>query len=669
MDLRRSTPAALTSRIPTALDPSLVRPDLLDALAARLVELDASAPVGWRDAVLHSSPGDPASEQALRAVVGDLLYARGLTADVAGPDLAPYVEAWSAPDPERQEPLLLDHASFAAPETLAAQYDAIVIGSGAGGGIAAQALAESGRSVLVVERGGLPRRRDLHTDHLRTPRSGSGLFPHSGPGPEAEKREVMLGDGSWRDVLAGEGLWSNNAMTLGGGTRMYGAQAWRFGPKDLAMASTYGVPEGSSLADWPITYDELEPFYTRVEQMLGVSGGPSTDPWEGARSEQLPMGPLSRSPLGSLLAAAAERLGLGTQPVPLLINTRRRGGRAACLRCAQCVGFDCPVGARAGSHNTTLPSALETGNATLLGDAQASRIDVGPDGRARSVELVGERDGRLWHRTVRADLVVLAAGAIESARLLLDSATDQHPAGLGNAADQVGRHLQGHAYGGASALSAERVVDLRGPGVDISTADFRHGNEGIIGGGILADEFVPTPSSTQRYLRETGLVAADAPVGSPEMERAMLRLGKVVGPVQEVTSADSRVQVNRSRRDRFGRAIVRLSGSLHREDLRGRDLLSSRAADWLAEAGAVDVRPMSPMRLPTPPSGGQHQAGTCRMGTDPATSVVGPDGRVWEHPNIVVADGSTHVTNGGANPVLTIYANALRIAEGIVGVA
>ncbi|MGP5918476.1 hypothetical protein [Brachybacterium alimentarium] len=99
MDLRRSTPAALTSRIATALDPSLVRPDLLDALAARLVELDASAPVGWRDAVLHSSPGDPASEQALRAVVGDLLYARGLTADVAGPDLAPYVEAWSAPDP------------------------------------------------------------------------------------------------------------------------------------------------------------------------------------------------------------------------------------------------------------------------------------------------------------------------------------------------------------------------------------------------------------------------------------------------------------------------------------------------------------------------------------------------------------------------------------------
>ena len=140
--------------------------------------------------------------------------------------------------------------------------------------------------------------------------------------------------------------------------------------------------------------------------------------------------------------------------------------------------------------------------------------------------------------------MVLAAGAIESARLLMDSASDRHPGGLGNDTDQVGRHLQGHAYGGAAALFAEQVVDLRGPGVDISTTDHRHGNDGIIGGGILADEFVPTPASTQRELRQSGLLPANAPVGSPTMERAMLRLGKVVGPIQEVTSADSRVQVN-----------------------------------------------------------------------------------------------------------------------------
>ena len=656
---------AVHGHIARALDSALATDELIAELAGRLETLDATAPVGWADVVARHSPGDPDSERDLRIIVGDLLYEHGLAPERVGPDLAPHVQTWSPPAPESLAPLLLDHAALASPESLTDHYDAIVIGSGAGGGIAAQTLAEDGRRILIVERGNLPNRSRLLTDHLRTPRSALGLFPWSGPGPEAEPRTVSIGDAIGHHVVAGEGLWGNNAMTIGGGTRVYGAQAWRFGPRDLAMASTYGVPEGSSLADWPLAYEDLEPYYTRVEQLLGVSGGPSADPWEGPRGAELPMGPLERSPLGQRLAAAAGRLGLGTQPVPLLINTRERAGRAACVRCSQCVGLDCPVGARAGSHNTTLPAAVATGNATLLPGAQASRIEVGSDERARAVELVGEEDGQIWRRRIRTELVVLAAGAIESARLLLDSATDTHPDGLGNATDQVGRHLQGHAYGGAGALFDEQVVDLKGPGPDIATADFRHGNDGILGGGILADEFVPTPADTQRTLRRSGLVDPAAPVGSPTMERAMLRLGTVVGPVQEVTTADSRARIDRSRRDRFGRAIVHLSGSLHPEDLRGRDLLSTRATEWLTEAGAAQVRPMPPLSGLTPPSNGQHQAGTCRMGTDPSSSVVDPDGRVWGHPNIVVADGSTHVTNGGANPVLTIYANALRISEGV----
>src|SRR5690606_31716648 len=161
----------------------------------------------------------------------------------------------------------------------------------------------------------------------------------------------------------------------------------------------------------------------------------------------------------------------------------------------QCIGFDCPVVARAGSHSTTLPRAAASGNATILAEAQARRILVGPGGRARGVEVVGQdAQGRIWSREIAAGIVVLAAGAIESARRRLDSATDAPPEGLGNRADQGGRHLQGHAYGGASALLAEEVVDLRGPGPRISTGDFRHGNPGIVGGGILADEFVPTPA-------------------------------------------------------------------------------------------------------------------------------------------------------------------------------
>jgi len=653
-----------------SLDPGIASPQLASALVARLGALEASDGVSWaRDLLAADGSADGTADdsalQKARTVAGHLLYERGLAEDRVGPALAPHLAAWSPAPASAWQPLDLTAADLASPESIEDSYDVIVIGSGAGGGMAAQTLAEAGWRTLIVERGTLPERASLLTEPLRTPRAGLGLFTNVGPGAGSESRRVETGARSV-EVTAEHGLWNNNAMTIGGGTRVYGAQAWRFAPEDFSMARTYGVPDGSALADWPITYAELEPFYSRVETMLGVSGTTGSDPWAGPRSAPLPMGPLGASPLTELLASAATRLGIGTQPVPLLINSRPYAGRAACVRCAQCVGFDCPVGARAGSHNTTLPRALATGSATLLPGAQAARILVDSSGRARSIELVGEQDGRIWRRTVGAGTVVLAAGAIESARLLLDSACERFPDGLGNAHDQVGRHLQGHAYGGASALFAEEVVDLRGPGPSISTADLRHGNAGIIGGGILADEFVPTPASTHQYLRETGLVPPSARLGAAEVEGAMLRFARIMGPIQEVTSAGSRVRIDRGARDRLGRARVHLSGSLHPEDLRGREMLTARAADWLREAGAETVRPMGPIGEGSPTSAGQHQAGTCRMGSDPRSSVVDPEGRVWGHENVVVADGSTHVTNGGVNPVLTILANALRISEGVV---
>ncbi|WP_422116517.1 GMC oxidoreductase [Brachybacterium sp. UNK5269] len=652
-------------RVAGVLDPAISTPSLIDQLASRVLDVARAEAPAWLDVAMGSSEESDATARSLRTIVGDVLYENGLSPGRVGPVLAPHVDAWSPPVPAALQPLPITHRDLASPEDLQEQYDAVIVGSGAGGGVAAQTFSENGWKVLVVERGTLPERSQLLTEHLRTPRATSGLFPRSGPGPDSEDRQVVIGVDQVRRARASDYAWNNNAMTLGGGTRVYGAQAWRFTPEDFAMASAYGVPDGSSLVDWPISYDDLEPFYTRIEQSLGVSGGPPSGRWEGPRSAPLPMGPLPPTLLGGLLETAATQIGFATQPVPLLINTRPHGGRSACIQCSQCVGFDCPVGARAGSHNTTLPAALATGNATVLTGAQATRIQVGPRGRAHSVDLAGEREGRIWTRTVRTGLVVLAAGAIETARLLLDSADDAHPHGLGNASDQVGRHLQGHAYGGASALFDEEVVDLRGPGPSVSTAQFRHGNDGIIGGGILANEFVPTPASSQRYLHDTGLIGPRTRVGSREAEQAMLRFARIMGPIHEVTSSDSRVTLARGSTDRFGRSLVRLSGSLHAEDLRGREMLTSRAAEWLHAAGAAQVRPMPPMTLPTLPSGGQHQAGTCRMGEDTAASVVSSEGRVWGHENIVVVDGSTHPTNGGANPVLTILANALRISEGV----
>jgi len=550
------------------------------------------------------------------------------------------------------------------PESLADRYDVIVVGAGAGGGVMAAKLAEAGRSVLVVERGGWPTTAELAHDHIRNPRSSWGVAPLSGPENGGNPR--VLAAGIDRLLLRpSDGGWSNNAMTVGGGTRVYGAQAWRFGPKDFAMASTYGVPEGSDLADWPFGYAELAPYYRQAEREIGVAGDKTYGAHSGAPFDGYPMPPVPAGPGRAVLATAARELGIATLAVPLLINSVPYLGRPACAQCSMCVGFACPVDAKNGSLNAMLTRAFATGRCRIVVETAVARLSTDAGGHVSGVALVGEHDGRLWRREIRAAEVVLAAGAIETARLLLNSRSDREPHGVGNNRDQVGRRLQGHVYGGAVAVFDDVVEDLVGPGPSIATTDFRHGNRGVIGGGILADEFVTIPPNIYRYLADNGLIPLHGPGAKAGMRRKARRMLRIMGPIQEVTSADSRVRVDPDVRDRFGVPVAVLSGSVHPEDLRGRAFMTQRSVDWLQAAGARKVAPIADNRSPGP-SGGQHQAGTCRMGTDPLKSVTDPYGRVWGHDNLRVADGSLHVTNGGVNPVLTIFANAFRIADHMV---
>ncbi|WP_329000472.1 GMC family oxidoreductase [Kribbella sp. NBC_00709] len=544
-------------------------------------------------------------------------------------------------------------------DDLADRYDAVVIGSGAGGGATAQVLAESGRSVLVVELGRYPTTDSLSRDHLRNPRSVAGLPAVTDPDPAGRPRITVV-DGVRSQVLPPDGGWGNNAFTVGGGTRVYGAQAWRFVPRDFRMATTYGVPDGSALADWPITYDDLEPYYSLAEQRFGVSGG-GADPWHGPRSIPLPMPPMPRTGPAELLSTAAERLGWGILDVPLLINSVDYQGRSGCVRCGQCVGFACPVDAKGGTHNTALPAALATGNCTLVTETAAERL-VTSGGRVTGVALVASDGyGGIWRRTVSCNEVVVAAGASETPRLLLNSAHDGEPHGIGNNQDQVGRHLQAHVYAGAVGLFQDEVVDLVGPGASIATCDFRHGNDGIVGGGMLANEFVPTPAATYDYLTGAGLIPPAGAASKQAMRHEVRRMLRVVGPIQEVSSAESRVRVDPSVVDRFGNPVVVTSGSIHPEDVRAHGFMSAKAKAWLEEAGAIRTAVGGVGTLGRA-SSGQHQAGSCRMGNDPARSVTDPEGRVWGHDNVWIADASVHVTNGGVNPVLTALANSLRIA-------
>jgi choline dehydrogenase-like flavoprotein len=538
------------------------------------------------------------------------------------------------------------------------QYDAIVVGAGAGGGVAAGVLAEAGKRVLLLERGRDLSFEQIGRDHLRNHRFARHGH-NTGPDLDGNPRVFVDLAGHTRVVRPHEDGYHHNASAVGGGTRVYGAQAWRFLPDDFRMASAYGVPEDSSLADWPIGYADLAPFYERAEWEVGVAGDSAASAMIWPRRKAFPMPPVPVNGQGAALRRGATALGWDTLAVPLAINTIPYHGRPACVQCQHCVGFACPSDSKNGSHNTLITRAMATGRCDLVAEAMVERIDVDSAGRVIGVSYFDREDQR---QSPRAEVVVCAAGAIETARLLLNSASERHLRGLGNARDQVGRHLQGHYYPGAYGLMPEPVYDGVGPGVSTATVRFNHGNDGVVGGAMLADEFIVLPAIFwARYL----------PPGLPRwglankrfMRESYTRVMRVTGPVQEIPSPNARVTVDPAVRDRWGIPVARLSGASHPETVRTATFMAERAREWLRASGAVQVWGAPPgLRL----SGGQHQAGTCRMGEDPRASVVDPWCRVHGHDNLYIADGSVHVTNGGFNPVLTIMALAYRMAEAIV---
>lgn len=534
-------------------------------------------------------------------------------------------------------------------------YDVIIVGAGAGGGVMACKLAEGGKSVLLLERG---REQDYphdgHRDHLRNHRLAE--YGHNtGPALEGNPRVFVDLDGTEHVIAPHHGDYQNNAAGVGSGTVVYGAQAWRFHPDDFRMASRYGVPEGSSLADWPISYADVAPYYDWIEWEIGVAGD-GAQHRGGPRARNYPMPPVPQYRRGELLTHGGAALGIDTLSPPLLINTIPLHGRGACIECGSCVGFPCPSNAKNGTQNTMIPRALATGRATLVTGAMVDRVEADANGVVSGVSYWAEQEKDTpVRKTARAKTVVLSASAIETARLLLAS-------GLGN--EHVGRNLQGHYYPTVFGRFDEDVHTSRGPGVSIATTSYNHGNDGVIGGSMLADEFVVLPVIFYKQALPPGLKPWGAAAKS-YMRDEYRRVAKVTGPVQEIPSAEARVTLA-DITDRFGMRVARLSGATHAETVRTADFMRQRALEWLSASGARQTWSKPPRQKL---SGGQHQAGTCRMGTSPENSATDVFGRVWGHDNLFVADGSLHVTNGGFNPVLTIMALAARNADHILATA
>ncbi len=530
----------------------------------------------------------------------------------------------------------------------------VIVGAGAGGGVVAKELSEAGLSVVLFERGRWPSYED-HTDDELTSQRTCVLGNPFGPDDRRYRRVIVNANGSTKIVLPSEGGYNNNAACVGSGTVSYGAMGWRFMPQDFRMKSTYGSLEGSTLEDWPISYDELEPFYEKAEWEVGVAGDDTGNPFAPPRKKPRPMPAFPYNREAKILEAAMKRLGWHPFAIPMLRNSIPYGGRPKCIHMRSCVGFACPVNAKCGTHNTVIPRAIATGNCQVRTESVVSEIMVDDRGRARGVKYFDAQD-RPQEQT--ADIVVVSASATETARLLLNSTSKLFPRGAGNNNDWVGRNLQGHAYCGARGIAPEDIYEEAGPGACIAFSDFNHGNQGLKGGGVLCNEFITLP-----YLFTNA-----CPPGTPrwglahkEFQRTYYRRTmNIHGPVQEMPVFEARVEVDPQVKDHWGIPVARISGHRHKHDIEIAEFLSGKAEKLLKEAGAIRTwRSMPGMGV----SGGQHQAGTCRMGNDPKASVTNKHGQVHQIDNLFVADGSLNVTNGGFNPVLTIMALGYWVSD------
>jgi choline dehydrogenase-like flavoprotein len=528
------------------------------------------------------------------------------------------------------------------------KVNAVIVGSGAGGGVVAKELSTAGLSVVLFERGGWISYDD-HADDELISQPIAPLGTSCGPDDKRYRRVIVYPDGSSSVVLPSEADYNNIAACVGSGTVAYAALAWRYMQEDFKMKSTYGHVPGSTIEDWPISYEDLEPCYEKAEWEIGVAGDDSQNPFAPPRKRPQPMPPFSHNKGAMLLNEAAHRLGLHPFSSPVLRNSVPYGGRPACIRMRNCNGYSCPVNAKCGTHNTVIPVALANGNCELRTHCVVNEIIVNEYGKITGVSYFDIDNQKKFQP---ADIVILSASAVETARLLLNSKSKFFPKGIGNENSWVGKNLQGHAYPRAYGIFENDLYDDVGPGSSVAICDFNHHNPGIVGGGYLTNSFFNRPYSFAD-IRPPGAKLW----GKEHKEFQKLNYKKVIkvhGPYQEIPRFDQQVEVDPVVKDFWGIPVARLSPSSVETDKEGCNFIAAKAELWLKEAGAYFT-----WKSPGTSAGVgamSHQAGTCRMGSDPKISVTDKYGRIHSSSNLFVADGSLHVTNGGFNPALTIMA-------------
>ena len=509
-------------------------------------------------------------------------------------------------------------------------YDVIIIGTGAGGGTLARKLAPSGKKILILERGDYVKREPDNWN------------------PRAVNLEARYNTKEvWYD-REGKALHPHTNYNLGGNTKFYGAALFRMRKEDFGEVKHF---DGVSPA-WPISYDELEPFYTQAEQMYHVHGTRGEDPTEPWASAPFPHQAVSHEPRIQHLADDFAAMGVKPFHVPLGIQLKENDRKSVCVRCATCDGFPCLLNAKSDAQVCGVDYATEHPNVTLLTNAFVSKLETDASGRlvtGVNVERGGEKE------SYSANLVVVSAGAINSAALLLRSANDKHPNGLTNSSDQVGRNYMGHVNSVLLAVSKcpnptvfQKTLAVNDYYFGANDWPYPMGHISFVGklDGVTLSAGAPAIApgfaldQMAKHSLDFWLTTEDLP--RPENRVTLDKNGNIV-----LSYTPNNLEAHK----RLQNKLKHLMNNQRKCDVHGGE----------CHQGLFSRNLYLGQQIPL--AGVAHQNGTVRFGDDPATSVLDRNCRAHDVDNLYVVDGGFFCSSSAVNPALTIMANALRVGR------
>lgn len=539
--------------------------------------------------------------------------------------------------------------------------DVVMVGIGAAGGIAAHVLTDAGLKVVAIEAG--PRLDKA--DFLATDDELQALWAWDGE-PKFNK-EIP----TWRRSANAETepYTPSHMSNMVGGTLHWTAVAWRFLEDDFKVRSStierYGegaLPEGTAIADWAVTYDELEPYYEKTEQLTGVSGEGGANPFEAPRQSGFPMPPLQKFGAGEYIAEGMASLGYSPFAAPAAINSEQYDGRPACSYCGYCGGHGCWNDAKSSTLVTAIPRAERTGNLEIRTNSRVFRVLTDDNGRASGVEYRGD-DGNMYIQPAR--LVILSAYTYENIRLLLLSANDQFPNGLANNAGQVGKYFMTHTTPSVSGVfpgkDFNRFSGAYGQGtamVDFNADNFDHTDLGFIRG---CDVMVSPSSSTP--IAGAGQIPPSVPRWGREyvtwLHENANSVQALTVQIETMPYENNFLDLDPEEVDEEGVPVIRVTYDIGGNESRLWDYVGPKLDEILVHQGATETWQTKVAPRPT----STHAVGGARAGDDPQTSVLDKHLLTHEIPNLAVLGGAGFASMTGHNPTLTMQAWAWLAAE------